>query len=99
MFLGEVIANAVRHGRPGCVPCVRIDCDPVRREIVFRVENATASQSGSEPKGDAYGGVSILRALARLFEWHDLAFTQAEGRFVVTWRVPASVRAPEGQAD
>jgi len=99
MFLGEVVSNAVRHGRPGCVPRVRIDCDPVRREIVFRVENATASPSGHAPRGDAYGGLSILRALARLFEWHDLTFTQAEGRFVATWRVPASVRAREGEAD
>ena len=35
-----------------------------------------------EPRGDAYGGLSILRALARLFEWRDLAFTRQANRFV-----------------
>jgi hypothetical protein len=102
MFLGEVVANAVRHGRPGSVPRVEVTCDAVRREIHFRVENETSATNaavGGPPQGDAYGGLSILRALARLFEWRDLTFTRTPGRFVAEWRVPASVRALEGDAD
>jgi PAS domain-containing protein len=103
MFLGEVVTNAVRHGRPGSVPRVEVRCDPVRREIAFRVENLTASDrpagAAATVDGDAYGGVAILRALARLFEWRDLTFRSADGTFVVEWRVPASVRGPAGQAD
>lgn len=99
MFLGEVIGNAVRHGRPGTVPVVDISCDPSRREIRFRVENETADTSDAPPSGDAYGGLSILRALARLFDWRDLTFTRAEGRFVVAWSVPASAQASGDDAD
>jgi PAS domain-containing protein len=99
LFLGEVVANAVRHGRPGTTPLVSIQADVVRREIVFRVENDTANGATSEPLGDAYGGLAILRALARLFEWRDLSFTPAGDRFVASWRVAASVRGEADQAD
>jgi hypothetical protein len=98
-FLGEVIANAVRHGRPGTTPTVSIQADVVRRDIVFRVENITASDAHHEPEGDAYGGLAILRALARLFEWPDLTFARNGDRFIASWSVPASVRGPDGQAD
>ena len=99
MFLGEVVTNAVRHGRPGAIPAVAIRCDAVRREITFRVENATRADAGPPPQGEAYGGLSILRALARLFDWRDLTFDTKSGRFVVEWRVPARVRGPAGKAD
>ncbi len=98
MFIGEVVANAVRHGRPGSVPRVDIACDPIRREIQFRVENDTR-EAHAPTVGDAYGGLSILRALARLFEWRDLTFTSTGATFVVEWRVPASVRDLAGRAD
>jgi hypothetical protein len=99
MFVGEVIANAVRHGRPGSVPMVDVSCDAARREIVFRVENETADASDAAPSGDAYGGLSILRALARLFDWRDLTLARADGRFVASWRVPASAQTSGGDAD
>jgi PAS domain-containing protein len=100
MFLGEVVTNAVRHGRPGAVPVVEIRCDAVRREITFRVENATARDAApGAPRGEVYGGLSILRALARLFDWRDLTFETKAGKFVVEWRVPATVRGPAGKAD
>jgi hypothetical protein len=98
MFLGEVVTNAVRHGRSGTTPVVDIRGDAVRREIIFRVENATRD-SAAGPQGEAYGGLSILRALGRLFDWRDLTFAAKNTTFVVEWRVPASVRAPEGHAD
>ena len=49
--------------------------------------------------GETYGGVSILRALARLFEWRDLTFEQDGHVFIVSWRVPVSERGAAGQAD
>jgi PAS domain-containing protein len=99
MFLGEVVTNAVRHGLPGSVISIDIVCDPVRRELEFRIENQTADRRTDPPAGEAYGGLAMLGALARLFEWRDLSVSRADGRFLVSWRVPASVGAPEGQAD
>jgi len=51
------------------------------------------------PAGETYGGLSILRALARLFDWRELSFTADGGRFIAEWRVPVSVRGPAGKAD
>lgn len=97
-FLGEVLVNAVRHGRPGTRPRLSIALDRVRRELVFEVENERASEGepGSRKK---YGGLQILERLARLFEWNDLSFVPAEGTFRVSWRVPVSERGAAGAAD
>jgi PAS domain-containing protein len=96
-FLGEVLANAVRHGRPGDVPGVAVTCDRVRKELTFRVENATSALESEAPRGEPYGGLSIVRALARLFGWTDLAVVHRAARFTVSWRVPAGERG--GGAD
>ena len=59
-FLSEVLINAIRHGRPGSVPTVRIALDRVRRELVFEVENevrpeARGDRRGTfEPAGDRF---------------------------------------------
>ena len=98
-FLGEVIANAVRHGQAGTVPHLEVTCDRVRRELTFRVQNVSRHPAGRSPEGETYGGLSILRALARLFEWRDLSFEQAGDEFLVSWRVPVSERGAAGQAD
>lgn len=98
-FLGEVVANAVRHGVPGTVPDVSVVCDRTRRELTFRVQNMSRYAAGRGPDGETYGGVSILRALARLFEWRELKFDQTGGLFVASWRVPVSERSVAGQAD
>ncbi len=100
-FLGEVLTNAVRHGAPGTVPHVSIVCDRIRKELVFQVQNETpqTSQESIDVEGDAYGGLSLLRALARLFDWRDLTFTRGPGRFVACWRVPFSERPRSGQPD
>ena len=97
-FLGEVLANAIRHGTPGSVPTVAISCDRVRRELTFRVENATAAPPASPIQGEAYGGVEILKSLVRLFEWDALTFRSIPGAFVVEWRVPTSEKG-DGRAD
>jgi PAS domain-containing protein len=98
LFVSEVLANAVRHGRPGTVPVVTIRGDRVRKEIAFRVENES-SAAAAEPRGEAYGGMAILRRLGRLFEWRDMTFAHAGGKFVAEWRAPASERGAAGQAD
>jgi PAS domain-containing protein len=98
LFMSEVLANAVRHGRPGTVPLATIRGDLIRKEIAFRVENETVTPL-QEPSGEAYGGLAILKRLATLFEWRDLTFTNAGGKFVVAWRAPASERGVAGQAD
>jgi PAS domain-containing protein len=98
-FLGEVLANAVRHGAPGTTPQVAIHGDRVRREFAFRVQNAIAGARPSS-RGEAYGGLAILQAMARLFDWRDFAAeADADGRFVVRWRVAASERGAAGDPD
>jgi PAS domain-containing protein len=97
-FLGEVMINAIRHGRPGSTPALRVTLDRVRRELCFEVEN----ELGSEPRdrdSETYGGKSILRRLARLFEWRDLRFEKREATYLVSWRVPASERGDPRKAD
>ena len=96
-FLGEVLINAIRHGRPGSTPALRIALDRVRRELVFEVENEV--RNGAEGEGETYGGKSILKRLARLFEWRDLWFERREAGYVVSWRVPASERGEPRRAD
>jgi hypothetical protein len=99
-FLGEVLINAMRHGRPGSTPALRIALDRVRRELRFEVENELRSEPhGRDGEGETYGGKSILRQLARLFEWPDLAFETRETTYVVSWRVPASERGDPRRAD
>ncbi len=98
LFLNEVLANAVRHGRPGTVPKMTIRGDRVRKEIAFRVENDTTGPVG-EPRGDAYGGMSILRRLGALSEWREMRFEGSGDTFVAEWRAPASERGAAGQAD
>ncbi len=100
-FLGEVLINAIRHGRPGSTPAVRISFDRVRRELVFEVENDLRSGASDRPdeRGETYGGRQILNRLARLFEWRDLAFEKRETTYLVSWRVPASERGDPRRAD
>jgi hypothetical protein len=97
-FLGEVLINAIRHGRPGSTPSLRIALDRVRRELRFEVENELRSET-ADGDGEAYGGKSILRRLARLFEWRDLRFDRQERTYVVSWSVPASERGDPRKAD
>ena len=99
LFLGEAVTNAVRHGRPGSIPRVSIACDRVRRELLCVVENEVDGRPHAPPVGESYGGLAILRALARLFEWRDLDFDATPGRFRVTWRIPVAERRSSEEAD
>ncbi len=98
-FLGEVLGNAVRHGRPGSRPALSIALDRVRRELVFTVEN---EPRGSEADGRgkrAYGGQQILARLAHLCEWRELRFEAAADLYRVTWRVAVSERGDPRAGD
>jgi hypothetical protein len=97
-FLGEVLINAIRHGAPGSTPALRIALDRVRRELRFEVENDLRSET-SDGDGETYGGKSILRRLAGLFEWRDLRFARRERTYLVSWSVPASERGDPRKAD
>jgi hypothetical protein len=100
-FLGEVLINAIRHGRPGSTPALRIAFDRVRRELTFEVENDLRADPGASARdhGESYGGRRILERLAILFEWRDLAFDRRAATFRVSWRVPASERGDPRRAD
>jgi PAS domain-containing protein len=103
-FLGEVLINAIRHGRPGSTPALRVTLDRVRRELCFEVENElrTDPAGRAEPAAEGaetYGGQSILRRLAGLFEWRELSFARRTASYLVSWRVPASERGDPRRAD
>ncbi|HET9373167.1 MAG TPA: hypothetical protein VFO19_23050, partial [Vicinamibacterales bacterium] len=99
LFLSELVANAVKHGAPGTVPSLAITCDRVRSELVCEIANEIRAGSSDVSRADAYGGVAILRAMARLFEWPNLRFdSDVSGgvtRFSATWLIPVSRRGNE----
>ncbi|HSU82708.1 MAG TPA: PDC sensor domain-containing protein [Thermoanaerobaculia bacterium] len=97
-FLGEVLINAIRHGRPGSTPELRIILDRVRRELRCEVENELPAEP-REREEETYGGKSILRQLARLFEWRDLRFERRERTYLVSWRVRLSERGDPRKPD
>ncbi|HVR98190.1 MAG TPA: hypothetical protein VMW27_16345 [Thermoanaerobaculia bacterium] len=97
-FLSEALINAIRHGRPGSTPAVRIALDRVRKELAFEVENEVLDGT-AELRQEPYGGTRILRRLAHLFEWQELAFARTGDRFRVTWKVQASERGDPRRAD
>jgi hypothetical protein len=93
-FLGEVLINAVRHGRPGSAPALAVTLDPVRRELLFEVVN-DLPQAPAPPVSrgaETYGGRRILERLAYLCDWRDLRFARRDSTFRVSWRVPVSQR-------
>jgi hypothetical protein len=100
-FLGEVLINAVRHGRPGSTPRVRVALDRVRRELAFEVENEIrdGSPDRSAEEDETYGGRRILQRLVHLFEWQDLIFASRGATYHVAWRIPVSERGDPRRAD
>ena len=98
LFVGELVTNAIRHGRPGTRPRVQIRCDRVRKQLVLTVDNAVAPALPARA-GDAYGGLAIVRAMARLFGWAERACGPAGDRFIAEWALPASEGSGRGDAD
>jgi hypothetical protein len=100
-FLGEVLINAVRHGRPGSAPALAITLDPVRRELLFEIVNELppAPPPAAGRAAETYGGRRILERLAHLCDWRDLRFERGAATFRVSWRVPVSQRGDPRGAD
>jgi hypothetical protein len=98
LFLNELVANAARHGKSGTTPRLSITCDRVRGELVCRLENHASPHAQSLDRADAYGGMAIVRAMARLFDWPDLSWRQDGDRVSVTWAMPFGTRR-RGEAD
>ena len=93
LFLNELVVNAVRHGLPGTVPGVTIACDRARGEVVCEIRNATDKPAPDLAHLDPYGGLSIVRAMARLFGWQDFGIQVAGGYFIVTWAMPSGTQS------
>ena len=87
----------MRHGAAGSIPQVTIQCDRVRRELVFRVDNDR--RDGRAREGSKYGGLALLTGMARLFGWRDFAAGPDGSRFLVNWRAPLTRRDRPGQPD
>jgi hypothetical protein len=98
LFIGELVTNAIRHGRPATRPRVRITCDRVRKELALEIDNAV-DPTAVAGQADAYGGLSIVRAMARLFEWTERACGPSGETFVAAWSIPASESGARGDAD
>lgn len=97
VLVGELLTNAIRHGVPGHAPRCSVSYDRVRRVMAFTIINDMRSGS-SAPLVEAYGGLDIVRVLARLCGW-TLDFTPSATQFIVTWTAPASDRGIGGQPD
>jgi len=78
---------------------VQIRCDRVRKQLVLTVDNAIAPSALPARPGDAYGGLAIVRAMARLFGWDEQACGPSGERFVARWSLPASEGSARGDAD
>ena len=55
-------------GRRGLFPNLEVTFDRVRRDVQFRLTNSSAAGAGV-PGGEAFGGLEIMRVMARLFGW------------------------------
>jgi PAS domain-containing protein len=97
VFIGELLTNAIRHGASGSTPELVVSFDRVRRDVQFILTNAAEPGEGV-PGGEAYGGLEIVRVMARLFGW-PLLLERTTDRFIVSWSSPASDRGTSGQAD
>ncbi len=100
LFLEEVLINAIRHGLPASRPRIEVRHDPVRRQLVFEVENAIQGGDAREDDDlEPYGGRRILARLAYLFGWPSLRFERRATTFRVRWCVPVGERGKPGDSD
>ena len=70
-----------------------------REQLVLTVDNAIAPPALPARPGDAYGGLAIVRAMARLFGWDERACGPSGERFIAEWSLPASEGTGRGDAD
>ena len=96
-FLTEVLSNAMRHGVAGSPPRLTIECDRVRKALVFALENDR--RDDSTPAGGKYGGLALMAGMARLFGWREFTAAPQGRRFIVSWRAPLPRRDQPGKPD
>lgn len=98
-FVGEVLINAIKHGRPGSTIVIKVTHDPVRAELSFDVANERQSSS---PVGVAapgtYGGQSILQQISNLCLWDYIGAVGQDGLFHAQWTLN-SIRSSSGGGD
>ena len=93
LFLNELIVNAVRHGTPGTAPAITIVGDRVRGEVACEIRNATDGPAPHLDHVDPYGGLAIVRAMVRLFDWQAFTIDTGDGQFVVKWAMPSGTHS------
>ena len=97
-LLSELLINAVRHGESSSGIELEICHNRNRNEIVFQITN-DASPIAENKDGKPFGGVAIINELARLCGWESPNRHYQEGRYQVSWTIPAMRRKDESQGD
>jgi hypothetical protein len=73
--------------------------DTLARVLEHVLRSAIAPSALPARPGDAYGGLAIVRAMARLFGWDERGCGPSGERFVAEWALPASEGSGRGDAD
>jgi len=87
----------MRHGATGSSPHVTMQCDRVRKELVFAIENRRRDDDRRPASKD--GSLTLLSGTARLFGWKEFNAAADGIRFVVAWRAPLTRRDQPGKPD
>ncbi len=99
-FLGETLTNAIRHGKADSAIRVDVTEQRNRNEICFEVSNLVDVRKANEVEQiKPLGGLAILDELARLCGWPSPERRESNGRYVVTWMIPAIRRKNRGETD
>lgn len=99
-FLGEVLTNAIRHGKAGSAIAIKISEQRNRNEIHFEIKNQLDSGNVKiEEASKPLGGLAILDELARLCGWAPLSRKQVNEDYVVRWVIPAIRRKKQDETD
>lgn len=99
-FLSEALTNAARHGKAGSRIHVEVELNRTRNELAFRVENQLAdTATEDEIQNKPFGGIEIMKELARLSNWSEVAQETQAGSHVLSWSIPAIRRKPEDGGD
>ena len=90
----------MRHGKANSQIEFLVSEQRTRNEILFEVINQVDESSiGNSAVSKPLGGLAILDELARLCGWSSLQQKKVDGKFVVSWTIPAIRRKKRGEAD
>ena len=99
-FLSELLANAIRHGKPGSRIEFSVDENLIRNELAFEVRNqVNRTEAPTRENLKPFGGINLLLELARISGWTVPEISCEQNMFAVCWRVPMIRRKAEGQGD